>query len=88
MPDKAYDLAVVDPPYGIGVGTLGYTQGAARVGKAVAERRDYRVDKDWDIKPPKEYFDQLFRVSKKQVIWGGELLCGYASPVKGLYMLG
>lgn len=82
MPDKAYDLAVVDPPYGIGVGPLGYTQGAARVGKAVAERRDYRVDKDWDIKPPKEYFDQLFRVSKKQVIWGGNYFADMLPPSK------
>ena len=48
-PDNYYDLAIVDPPYGIGIAK-------------------------WDaiyMKPSKEYFDELFRVSKNQIIWGG-----------------
>ena len=44
-PDKYFDLAVVDPPYGIGIAK-------------------------WDIKPNDEYWDELFRVSKNQIVWG------------------
>ena len=74
FPDKFFDLAVVDPPYGIGVMSMNYTKsGAVRVGfgRHAATRRDYRKQGEWDVAPPKEYFDELFRVSKKQVIWGG-----------------
>ena len=73
MPDKAFDLAVVDPPYGIGVMSMNYTKsGAVRThGYAAAKRRDYRKQSEWDVAPPQEYFDQLFRVSKKCIIWGG-----------------
>lgn len=72
-PDKYFDLAVVDPPYGIGVMSMNYTKsGAVRThGHAAAKRRDYRKQGEWDIKPDQNYFDELFRVSKKQIIWGG-----------------
>lgn len=65
-PDKYFDLAVVDPPYGIGMdgGCIGYK------GNNVFEK------KGWDKKTPdKEYFEELFRVSKNQVIWGGNYFC-------------
>ena len=73
MKDNAFDLAVVDPPYGIGVQSMNYTKSGPRIvaRTVAAKRRDYRRADEWDIKPPQEYFDQLFRVSKKQVIWGG-----------------
>lgn len=60
MPDKAFDLACVDPPYGISI------TGSGRLKK-------YNTKNDeWDSQPPpKEYFEQLFRVSKNQIIWGG-----------------
>ena len=75
FPDKFFDLAIVDPPYGIGIFSMNYTRsGAVCVhGKNVATRNDYRKVSDWDIKPGKEYFDELFRVSKKQIIWGGAI---------------
>lgn len=62
IPDKYFDLAIVDPPYGI-----------ARFGDRV--ELSNRIDKNakinkWDIKPTQEYFNELFRVSKKQIIWG------------------
>ena len=58
MPDKAFDLAVVDPPYGIGISSNPVRQAHER--------------KSWDNSiPTKEYFEQLFRVSKSQIIWGG-----------------
>lgn len=62
MPDKAFDLAIIDPPYGI-----------ARFGNRIElSNRIYKEAKinKWDIKPSKEYFEQLFRVSKSQIIWG------------------
>ena len=62
LPDKAFDLAVVDPPYGIGITKSG------RLKKYNANSRK------WDDSTPKEeYFQELFRVSKNQIIWGGEL---------------
>lgn len=61
-PDKHFDLAIVDPPYGIGDKKL--TQGGSWAKK-------YKTgDAKWDIKPPYEYFLELFRVSKNQIIWG------------------
>lgn len=63
LPDKAFDLAIVDPPYGIGMG---------KVTKYRAADRDRYKAKDWDAAiPSKEYFDELRRVSKDQIIWGG-----------------
>jgi site-specific DNA-methyltransferase (adenine-specific) len=62
VPDKYFDLAVVDPPYGIDAGKM--TMGS---GKHV-----FKKGKDWDSSAPNcEYFKELFRVSKNQVIWGG-----------------
>lgn len=56
FPDKYFELAIVDPPYGI-------------------KRFSCRIDKSgkinkWDKKPNKKYFNELFRVSKNQIIWG------------------
>lgn len=62
MPDKAFDLAIVDPPYGIGINQM--NMGGRQTVKP--------TDKKWDNAiPSKEYFDELMRVSKEQVIWGG-----------------
>jgi site-specific DNA-methyltransferase (adenine-specific) len=60
MPDKAFDLAVVDPPYGIEKGF----QATSRIAKYG------QMDSVNDAKPQKEYFAELFRVSKNQIIWG------------------
>ena len=62
FPDKYFELAIVDPPYGI-----------ARFGNRVElsnrNCKEAKINK-WDIKPTQEYFDELFRVSKNQIIWG------------------
>ena len=61
-PDKYFDLAVVDPPYGIGVNKMTLGNGKEKV---------YRGENDWDNQPPPlEYFHELFRVSKNQIVWG------------------
>jgi site-specific DNA-methyltransferase (adenine-specific) len=64
FPDKFFELAIVDPPYGIGCdGNKASTGGHGG--------RKEHTKKEWDIKPPdKEYFDELFRVSKNQIVWG------------------
>ena len=57
LPDKSFDLAIVDPPYGIGKNWKKDTRG-----------RFYKHDSDYcnDVAPGKEYFEELFRVSKNQ----------------------
>jgi site-specific DNA-methyltransferase (adenine-specific) len=63
--DNYFDLAIVDPPYGIGEDGL---KNHSRDKSATATR--YTVKK-WDSEPPpKEYFEELKRVSKNQIIWG------------------
>ena len=64
FPDKYFELAIVDPPYGINMD--GGKIGGGKCGTA----KNY-TKKQWDDKPPdKSYFDELIRVSKNQIIWG------------------
>ena len=66
FPDKYFDLAIVDPPYGIGRSGQG-----ERFTKNPKHKRKYFIDKKWDTKSPTlEYWEELFRVSKNQIIWG------------------
>jgi len=71
FPDKYFDLAIVDPPYG-GVTKGGYMRNSHCVhGSNLADQKDYHLSL-WDCPAPtKEYFDELRRVSKNQIIWGG-----------------
>ena len=62
-PDNYFDLAMVDPPYGIGDKFKGGKSGKMQFNEV--------VDKGWDSVPSKEYFNELIRVSKNQIIWGG-----------------
>ena len=67
QPDNAFDLAIVDPPYGIGAGDLSVF-GKRRGKSAAAHCKDY-ARKKWDKKVPSEkYFNELFRVSNNQII--------------------
>jgi len=67
-PDKYFDLAIVDPPYGIGVGNVYAEDTKVRSGSK-AMRGSFKVG--WDNSAPNEdYFFELFRVSKNQIIWG------------------
>ena len=79
-PDKYFDLAIVDPPYGSGGGS--WTNGE-RFGERFDRYRHSQQDGRqmggevrkkiiaWDVAPKQEYFNELFRVSRNQVIWGG-----------------
>lgn len=63
-PPNFFDLAIVDPPYGIDVTKL--------------KIRANKKDKHWDASPPaSEYFEHLFRISKNQIIWGMNFLNDY-----------
>ncbi len=64
LPDKCIDLVLTDPPYGIGVNM--------NAGKRKNEVKKYK-DKNWDSKiPDRIIFDEIFRISKHQIIWGGD----------------
>jgi site-specific DNA-methyltransferase (adenine-specific) len=70
LPDKAFDLAIVDPPYGIGI--------AANPVRQAHDR------KEWDAAIPQgNYFLELMRVSKNQIIWGGNYFLDYLSASQG-----
>jgi len=88
FPDKYFDLAIIDPPYGINVTkmSLGCGGGLLKQDGTVKKLRDSRLKGsgklknriinqmscDWDFNPPtEEYFFELFRISKNQIIWGG-----------------
>lgn len=68
LPDKAFELAIVDPPYGIGENAF---RSASR--SKAAKTVDWGAfDKQWDIECPSEqYFNELFRVANNVIIWGG-----------------
>jgi site-specific DNA-methyltransferase (adenine-specific) len=65
MPDKCFELAIVDPPYGIGAGSEKFANGNTR------HPKNFYRSTDWDIKPNAEYFSELMRVSVNQIIFGG-----------------
>lgn len=69
-PDKYYDLAVVDPPYGLDLANMNMGIGKSKTASKIQNRK--WKPKDWDKETPnEEYFNELFRVSKNQIIWGG-----------------
>ena len=71
-PDKYFDLAIVDPPYGIGASKQNASSSKMKGRKNSVIKRSNLKSKEWDNEiPNKEYFDELFRVSKNQIIWGG-----------------
>lgn len=65
LPDKCFDLVIADPPYSIGEdGKKNHSR------SKLAKAQEY-TPKDWDRKPmPKEFFDEIIRVSKNQIVWG------------------
>lgn len=101
-PDKAFDLAVVDPPYGINADNFNNGAGAkTRIGEGSTAKKAKekgrlnqgsgklknrllnQSDCSWDAEPPsEEYFEELFRVSKNQIIWGGNYF--HLPPTRGI----
>jgi len=70
--DKYFDLAIVDPPYGIGASKQNESTRKIKGRQNSIVKSSNLKSKEWDNKiPKKEYFDELFRVSKNQIIFGG-----------------
>ena len=77
--DKFFDLAIVDPPYGINRG--GQTETFTNNPK---HKRKEHKQKDWDKnRPDAEYWQELFRISKHQIVWGANYFTGYLPPSMG-----
>lgn len=75
-PDKYFDLAIVDPPYGINISNGGRYYNRRGLGPP-----NPHTKKDWDSKiPSPEYFEELFRVSKNQIVWGGNYMTEFLPP--------
>lgn len=77
-PDKHFDLAIVDPPYGLGASNKAFMRQGKQTGKSMAVSGLRYTAKDWDTAIPDEaYFKELQRVSKNQIIWGGNYFINY-----------
>lgn len=74
LQDKAFDLAIVDPPYGIGINV--------NMGRRKGDKKsDYHKFEGGDSEiPNSKYFDELKRVSKNQIIWGGNYMTEHLKP--------
>lgn len=78
FPDNYFDLAIVDPPYGIGADENAFKNGVNCKANGFKEHKQ----SSWDNAiPTKQYFDELKRVSKNQIIWGGNYFTEHLPPV-------
>ena len=77
IPDKYFELAIVDPPYGIGIALgAGGTRGK--------KKKDLYPPKYWDDKKPTpEYWRGLFKTSKNQIVWGGNYFTSFLHESRG-----
>ena len=86
LKDKEIDLAIVDPPYGINAVTKVYKNrgGYKNKNEKYSVPKTNHILKKWDENIPSgQYFSELFRVSKNQIIWGGNYLIEYLYPTSG-----
>lgn len=67
-PNKYFELAIVDPPYGLGEKL---TNGGTWASKYT------KKDSEWDVAPNEDYFKELIRVSKNYIVWGGNYFSNY-----------
>jgi site-specific DNA-methyltransferase (adenine-specific) len=77
--DKQFDLAIVDPPYGID--KLLHRSSYGNCTGSLTKYSDNRWDKET---PTQEYFDELFRISKNQIVWGGNYFIDYLPSTRGI----
>ena len=79
--DNHFDLAIVDPPYGIlnkCIRNDEHTKNKTKFHNLYSNKNNL-----WDFKPNKEYFDELFRVSRNQIICGGNYFCNHLPISRG-----
>ncbi len=75
--DNYFDLAIVDPPYGIDAGKM-------TMGRGSRNDTGKNKKKNWDNEKPKEpYWNELFRVSKNQIVWGANYFTDFLPPSMG-----
>jgi len=81
--DEQFDLAIVDPPYGINYD--GNTTVKGKAGKASTfSNKQHHEKKGWDTeRPTPEYFAELMRISKNQIVWGGNYFADLLPAKKG-----
>lgn len=77
IPDKYFDLAIVDPPYFNGPNKRMYY--GRNINKLPVRKKFYEPIESWNI-PSKEYFEELKRVSKNQIVWGINYFDCYLGP--------
>lgn len=83
LSDKEFDLACVDPPYGINHAEIAGKQSGKQSRNAAAAKNIYDV-KDWDKSiPDKKYYIELMRVSKNQIIWGANYMTEFLPSSMG-----
>ncbi len=77
-PDNYFDLAIVDPPYGIGAGNTKF------INRSSANKRasKFYKENDWDVLPKSEYWNELKRVSKNYIVWGGNYFTEFLEPAR------
>lgn len=88
QPDNAFDLAIVDPPYGISADEAQNKAAVQRINakKGSKAGRGWKLYKNsqWDKDiPKKQYWEELFRVSKNQIVWGGNYMTAFLPPSMG-----
>ena len=82
FPDNHFDLAIVDPPYGINAANV-FGGEERKSGQGAANKTKF-VKKDWDLRiPDAEYFKELMRVSNNQIIWGANYMNHFLPPSMG-----
>ncbi|NEZ47830.1 site-specific DNA-methyltransferase [Clostridium niameyense] len=77
IPDKYFELAIVDPPYFDGPNKRKYY--GRTINKLNIRKKQYNVIEDWSV-PDKDYFKELLRVSKNQIVWGCNYFNYYLGP--------
>jgi site-specific DNA-methyltransferase (adenine-specific) len=74
-PDNHFELAIIDPPYGIDVTKMTLGNGKKKINRGTS---------DWDSSTPsQEYWNELFRVSKNQIVWGANYMTNFLPPSMG-----
>ena len=83
FPDNYFDLAIVDPPYGINFDGNTTVKGKGGKAKTFSDKQ-HHIKRDWDKhRPNDEYFTELQRISINQIIWGGNYFADLLPPSRG-----
>jgi site-specific DNA-methyltransferase (adenine-specific) len=76
LPDNSIDLVLTDPPYGL------QWKSSTLFGKSTPQTKALKDLQQWDKRPRKEYFDEIRRIGKEWIIWGGNYFADYLGPCR------